>query len=464
MSSNDNNKLKDSCLLTASVFVILNVTMFIPEISLFGYDFKRVNLLSDLEVKQKVEAVGVQESETKKPAARKYTEEWPKSVVKIEDYGCSIDSFTESSTHSMGSFYAALEKRKSLGRPVRIAYFGDSFIEGDILTSDLRSMLQTEYGGCGVGYVDIQHPVSHLRMSVRSKSEGWHAYSIRENNECKSEYQGIDGRYFTCRGNAWMQISGATGSKEMHQDTAFVSTIYYRNKAGIIISADINDKHTDLFESNSEGLIASKTVKGRIGKVRWNICTHDSSAIFYGATMEPMNGIVLDNFSTRGIDGSALGRATLNTLTGFSRAREYDMLIFAFGLNVASAKVKDYSYYTKNMQAAIEKYAQAYPYATIMIVGAPERGIRVNGSIETMNGIMEIQEAQKSMARNMKWVFWSMYDAEQMLGGIGKMANEKPRLANKDYTHINFQGGKALAKQMYNSIIQGYKFYKKNKE
>lgn len=38
----------------------------------------------------------------------------------------------------MAPFYRALNKRNELGRPVRIAYFGDSFIEVDILTAPLR--------------------------------------------------------------------------------------------------------------------------------------------------------------------------------------------------------------------------------------------------------------------------------------------------------------------------------------
>lgn len=32
---------------------------------------------------------------------------------------------------------------------MRIAFFGDSFVEGDILTADLREKLQLAYGGGG---------------------------------------------------------------------------------------------------------------------------------------------------------------------------------------------------------------------------------------------------------------------------------------------------------------------------
>ena len=64
-----------------------------------------------------------------------------------------IEDYSDSTMRGMSRFYDALAQRASSRRPVRIAYFGDSFIEGDILTADLRAMLQSRFGGCGVGYV-----------------------------------------------------------------------------------------------------------------------------------------------------------------------------------------------------------------------------------------------------------------------------------------------------------------------
>lgn len=38
---------------------------------------------------------------------------------------------------------------------VRIAYFGDSAIEGDNICADFREALQEKFGGTGVGFVSI---------------------------------------------------------------------------------------------------------------------------------------------------------------------------------------------------------------------------------------------------------------------------------------------------------------------
>ena len=74
----------------------------------------------------------------------------PLEVVKIEDYGVAAEV-----NRGMLPFYHALTNSHNLNRPIRIAFLGDSFIEGDILTADFRAMLQKQSGGCGVGFVPI---------------------------------------------------------------------------------------------------------------------------------------------------------------------------------------------------------------------------------------------------------------------------------------------------------------------
>lgn len=44
-----------------------------------------------------------------------------------------IEDYSDSTMRGMKHFYEALSKVKTMKRPVRIAYFGDSFIEADIL-------------------------------------------------------------------------------------------------------------------------------------------------------------------------------------------------------------------------------------------------------------------------------------------------------------------------------------------
>ncbi|MBO7291435.1 MAG: hypothetical protein J6U55_02510, partial [Bacteroidaceae bacterium] len=55
-------------------------------------------------------------------------------ITLIEDYS------TEQ--NGLDNLLAAIENRNSIHRPVRIAFLGDSFIEADILTQNIRLLLQ----------------------------------------------------------------------------------------------------------------------------------------------------------------------------------------------------------------------------------------------------------------------------------------------------------------------------------
>ena len=78
------------------------------------------------------------ERKEKVPKAEDFKEIVPPGVTMIEDYGGD-------NAGGMDHFYAMLYSAKLQNRPVRIAYFGDSFIEGDIYTCDLREMLQEKF-------------------------------------------------------------------------------------------------------------------------------------------------------------------------------------------------------------------------------------------------------------------------------------------------------------------------------
>ena len=64
--------------------------------------------------------------------------------------------------------------------PVRIAVLGDSFIEGDILTADLREQLQLRYGGRGCGFAPMSSPLTGYRRTVGTRSAGWNSYNIMQ--------------------------------------------------------------------------------------------------------------------------------------------------------------------------------------------------------------------------------------------------------------------------------------------
>lgn len=56
-----------------------------------------------------------------------------------------------------------------------------------------------------------------------------------------------------------------------------------------------------------------------------------------------------------------------------------------------------------------------------------------------------------------------MYEAMGGEGSIVDMVNSKPSMANYDYTHINFRGGKHLAGILFETLMYGMEQYEKRK-
>jgi lysophospholipase L1-like esterase len=142
--------------------------------------------------------------------------------------------------------------------------------------------------------------------------------------------------------------------------------------------------------------------------------------------------------------------------------RPYDLIIIHFGLNVANNKQKNYSGYTKRMSTAIQHIRRHNPNASILVIGVGDREERdVSGNMHTMTGIRELISYQRKMAADNKVAFWNLYEAMGGDGSLALMVTHKQ--ANLDYTHINFAGGRKLAKILYDVFINGKENYDKRK-
>ena len=125
-----------------------------------------------------------------------------------------------------------------------------------------------------------------------------------------------------------------------------------------------------------------------------------------------------------------------------------------FGLNVANSKQGNYSGYTRQMGQAIDHLRQAYPQASILIVSMPDRDQRTAAGLRTMKGVEQLVAYQQLMASEHAVSFFSLFQA---MGGRESMKDLVDRgLANKDYTHINFKGGRYLARFLFDALMAGY--------
>ncbi len=455
------NKPAQTFVLVAMVVAILIYMHFLPQISVAGNELRPVNLLSDVIPKQEKDAqedeapmvppaaslaAGKQENQNARPM--KNTPQ-PAGTFLIEDYSGGAQG-------GMERFYHALRNSRSLNRPVRIAYFGDSFVEGDILTCDLREMLQDRFGGMGAGWVDCGHTSNSNRGTAKVTSNGMVSYAVMNRSTFNKNLQGISERYFVPSRSAWVNISGTSFRKHIAQGER--SEIYFKTRSPLTLTASLNGGKEETFRMEGSGKVQSAMVKGNIKKVKWAVNDAKEGIYFYGATIEGDHGITLDNFSMRGSSGITLKGIPDNTLADFAEIRPYDLIILHFGLNVASSKNTKayYEHYKKQMVNVVNKMKRSFPHAAFLVISISDKDERTQSGINTMRGLETLVAYQNMVAAETHTAFFNLYKAMGGKNSMKAMAESQPPKANRDYTHINYRGGKFLAKKIYDAIMAGY--------
>lgn len=339
---------------------------------------------------------------------------------------------------------AALREGRS--RAVRIAFVGDSFIEGDILVEPFRQALQQTYGGQGVGYVPLTSPVARFRQSIQQRFEG--AWQETSANKSKSRF------LFTLAETFATATATASTSYKLKSAADRVTLHYVSDSIPVAITYGINGGERQRAElPASHGAMAEYTLPQR-GVKRVELATEGGDGTrFYGVCFDGITGVAVDNFSLRGSSGTKLNAVSSALTTQLSRFRPYDLIILSYGLNVVSARDNNdsYDWYYAAMAKSIEHIQQIYPHATILLMSLSDRATLREGEIHPLNGVARVLRIQHRLAQHYGLLFWNTHEAMASLGGIKGFVDKG--WAAKDYTHISMAGGRQLAKLLTADLI-----------
>ncbi|MCX6278680.1 MAG: hypothetical protein NT004_11350, partial [Bacteroidetes bacterium] len=79
----------------------------------------------------------------------------------------------------MEPFFESLQQISADNTTLHIAYFGDSMIEGDLVTHPLRRRLQKRFGGNGIGFIPVTSPQPGFRTTIiHHFNDEWKVYSF----------------------------------------------------------------------------------------------------------------------------------------------------------------------------------------------------------------------------------------------------------------------------------------------
>lgn len=362
-------------------------------------------------------------------------------------------------------FYEKLyQLEKNPQNKVRIAYYGDSMTDGDLIVQDVRMNYQERFGGNGVGFVSISSESAASRGSVKSTySKNWKGQSYLNVKKPTSPF-GVNGHVFFANdisNTTWVQYEAGLNkySTALDNPTLFYGRSSKTGKVNFIIGKDTIRK--SLSPNNLVNTL--KVSSGSLKAFKANFVQADSIPI-YGFNFDNGSGVHVDNFSQRGNSGLPISMFNADVMRAFNNNLKYDLIILHYGTNVLNYGTKNYSWYEKGMTKTVNKIKESFPGVSILIVSTADKSTKYDLEMKTDSAVVPLMKAQKHYALETESGFVNLYT---LMGGDGSMikwVDEVPAKANKDYTHFNQRGAKAIGNLLYGQLNKGYEEYKQLRE
>jgi lysophospholipase L1-like esterase len=359
--------------------------------------------------------------------------------------------------NSLHRFFSALNNLSRLGRPVRIAFVGDSFIEGDIVVADFRARMQEQFGGRGVGFIPVSSNVAQFRPTIKQSAKGWKTFSIINNKKQKYALSGLlfepksaDASMNFRHGDLYPELMDVSSLKIIYANSENTEVEFSTKDGEDATVYDLPSSSDEIRQFEIKGEFSSADIKFR----------NATGLQVLGIALEDNTGIVVDNLSLRGNSGMVMSEIDRERCRKLQQIRPYDLIVLQYGLNVASDSVREYGWYHKGMMTVIQHVKNCFPGADIMLLGVSDRSHKQGGAYTTMTAVLSLLRAQRQTARDAEIAFWNTFAA---MGGQNSMVQfVKANKASKDYTHLSFKGGREIANALYDAILQEKRIYDKD--
>ena len=418
-----------------ALIAVLGAVSFIPPQSLGGVKLRRANILSDIlsfedaaaeaaepalfdeddfhvdmaQVARRIEAERIEADTAPRPVQTIF--EWllrqdssgrravVPDTVRLNPALVAIEQFAPADSGRLRAFYDTLLYAR---RPVRIAVLGDSFIEGDILTADLREKLQQAYGGGGAGFAPMASPLTAFRRTIKTQSKGWTAYNIMQR---KAAPQNLRGHFFV---SGWVCQPSEGASTASHGHGAPYPF------AGI--QGELRD--------------------GRVHRLRRCLRSRRRRGRQLLGAQQQRAGDVLDKPVGQCADQRPRGLRPGNPAI---RAQHHA----DGGAQLHQLRPTDRE--NGRLRTAVLPHGGR--------AGVSDRSVKTDAGFEPMDAIPYMLDYQRGAAENTGAAFWPTCDAMRSLGGMEQFVANG--WAGKDYTHINYAGGRRVAWSLVDAINAG---------
>lgn len=361
-------------------------------------------------------------------------------------------------------FFAALESARSQGRTIRIMHYGDSQIELDRISSNIREYFQSHFGGGGPGLLPLVTSVGSPTI-YQSYSGNSTQYALYGNGSRNSERNyGVMAKSFRVYGNNSFYASSpkkkvtSTRQKSYNKIQLFCTPRSENFKATLVNKAQglqlerlADSSGAQLLTFHLDTAVSNFTLK------------LSGEADIYGVAVDNGYGVAVDNMPMRGASGTFFSQMSDSLLAHYFELIDVGMIIMQYGGNSVPSiySEKSVDRYVESIGREIRFMRRMRPGVPILFIGPSDMSTRINGVMSTYKWLPMLVEKLKATVTANGAAFWDLY---HVMGGKNSMISwVKKGWAGGDYVHFSSQGAQQVGQVLTQSFQSMYDFYQLRK-
>lgn len=352
------------------------------------------------------------------------------------------------------------------GTTWRVAHYGDSQIEMDRISADLRDALQERFGGEGTGMFPVLSNVPSASIAKSASGAMVHYTMYGDSTTVRAPHRryGVMAQLTELTGSGTVTLRSTPSKRAYPRVKTFsrVSVLLGRNRKGCtlrLVSDTIRPVPVVLDRDTLGGHLVSWDLPESVSKARISI---SSDAEIYGVACDGKGGVAVDNIPLRGSSGTIFHRIDPKVMSrGFSLDRT-NLIILQFGGNMMPAirGSEQISEYMRRIEAELRYFGEVAPGAKILFIGPSDMGKSVRGRIVTWPHLPELVDSLKATALSNGAAFWDLYE---VMGGENSMVRwvkHSPPYAGADYIHFTPLGATLVGGTLSRSLLVYHDFYR----
>ena len=366
-------------------------------------------------------------------------------------------------------FYQALSESGS--QAVRVVHLGDSQIEEDRISMQLRYRLQERFGGGGVGLLPMVQTIPTFTVKQRIEQDGH-----------QLPYTSV--KRYLAYGPSAMRMKSGNRYGPMSQVACINEPIevglellrekvptYNYDRIRVLCSDSIHvalipdsleRQRFVLQDPPTDSLGLQPTMRQVVivlDTLRRNVLLRLSGeGDVYGLSLETATGLQVDNIPMRGAAGTHFTAVDIEPFAAYFRATNTRLVIMQFGGNAMPSLSSRGAVerYTAAMRQQIQYLMSAAPDASLLFIGPADMITTIDGEQQSYPMLPYLDKCLAAMVEEENGAYYSLF---RLMGGAGSMFHWRDvGLAGDDMIHFTRAGARKVGDLLAKQLLEDYDY------